>query len=266
MKYFHSQKAFTLIEILLVTSVISLLSTVVVSQSEESRLKADDAHMKQESHQIANAVNLYKNDNNGKVPVGDTQRNANYPIVYENDTDGTAAAYQESMQILVDGGYLAEIPTSPRGESYSYYVTEDEENAMFAAELNFESSNSSGSNSCEFVDILSYDPTNCDVLNSFANYDPETETTEYNFPEGWVVFDIASGDYTDFCNRHGDPICSGGDGTASSFCSQNAGTYTFNGQEYPQCLSPIFIEGVVCEGVDNSVCDGSSNSDYCSCI
>ena len=121
-------------------------------------MKSQDAHMKQESHQIANAVNLYKNDNNGRVPVGNTHSSNNRnDIVYENNTNGTRAAYMSSMQELVDGGYLPSIPESPTGESYSYYVTEDEDQAVFAVELNFEESGRSNKNSCSEFDNIEND-------------------------------------------------------------------------------------------------------------
>jgi prepilin-type N-terminal cleavage/methylation domain-containing protein len=208
-----SSKAFTLIEILLVTSIISLLSTVVVNESKTSRLKADDAHMKTESNELANAVNLYKNDNNGKVPVGDIQKNAGYPIVYENNTDGTGAAYQESMQKLVDSGYISEIPTSPTGESYAYYVSEDEERAMFSAELNFESSNSTNKNSCEFVQVESYDPQECIMANadSVDNYLASNYiyfSPGYNF-EPQYYYSSNFKDKEDFCDAHGNSLCYG---------------------------------------------------------
>jgi prepilin-type N-terminal cleavage/methylation domain-containing protein len=290
MNHNFSQKAFTLIEILLVTSIVSLLSTVVVNESKTSRLKADDAHMKTETQQLANAVNLYKNDNNGKVPVGDTQISEGYPIVYENNTDGTAAAYQESMQILVDEGYIPEIPTSPTGQSYSYYVTEDQENAMFSAKLNFETS-SAGSNSCEFVQVESYDPQLCyqdnSILADFSGEDVNFILEEdklyftslyYSDPNPYAGFsNVLSKD--DFCNAYGDSQCYGGDGTRADLCESRyseggsiplggfGGLGGLGGGNSAGVCTTIFgsIE-VVCPIANEVVCDGSSNSDYCSCI
>jgi prepilin-type N-terminal cleavage/methylation domain-containing protein len=306
MKKLTSSKAFTLIEILLVSSIISLLSTVVVNESKTSRLKADDAHMKTETQQLANAVNLYKNDNNGKVPVGDTQKSAGYPIVYENNTNGTAAAYEESMQILVDEGYLPEIPTSPTGESYSYYVSEDGESAMFSAKLNFETS-SSGSNSCEFVQVSSYDPqecfaatpgvfeaylTNSDYIFFYDDWDYNVHEEILNTPGGAQAINKS-----EFCSAHGFSICYGdnSDEARTDLCEgfqiglNDIENFNFNtadisnsitlaqllpiggGLDFPSYSGPscgfiLTSFSVLCPISEESVCDGSNNSDYCSCI
>jgi len=43
-----TNKAFTLIEVLVVTAVISLMASIVSANVSESRQKAEDAHMKTE--------------------------------------------------------------------------------------------------------------------------------------------------------------------------------------------------------------------------
>jgi prepilin-type N-terminal cleavage/methylation domain-containing protein len=245
--------AFTLIEILVVTSIISLFSSVIVNESKESRLKSEDAHMKTESHQMAGAVNLYRNDNGGKVPVGTEHQNRMSDIVYEFDPVDNGLAYNSSMQLLVDGGYVSEIPTSPNGKSYSYYVTEDENRAMFGVELNNESSGSSSKNSCTFLQIDIYDPVGCEPLNDYL-YDGGSP------PEDWVTMETGNSDHALFCSSHGDPICySGSDGLSSGTdLGCNIGPWCF--------MSTLSSSGVTCPANESVICDGSSNSDYCTCI
>ena len=269
-KSLTNSKAFTLIEILVVTSIISLLSTVVVNESKESRLKSEDAHMKTESNSLAAAINLYKNDNNGKVPVGVDHQSRSADIVYESDPADNGAAYRSSMQELVDGGYISEIPTSPSGESYSYYVTDDEESAMFGAELNNKTSNSISKNSCEFVQIKSYDSDDCYQDNNINGNGYVFEdsnlyfTTEYQYRE-----DMQSSSNVfpkdDFCNAHGSPQCysSQSDGNRPYLCTKNYSEWGGFGGSCIQILSSI---EVLCPVVRDVVCDGSSDSNYCSCI
>lgn len=54
-----NQRGFSLIELLVIISIISLLSTIVISSLEISRQKARDAVRKSDLHQIHNALELY---------------------------------------------------------------------------------------------------------------------------------------------------------------------------------------------------------------
>lgn len=137
MKFYNTYKGgFTLIDILLTAAIVSLLSSLFLFQVSEARKKADDSHMKVEAQQVSNAVALYKNDNNGRVPK---------PISVQPNTvyTETQQEYQDSMQLLVDGGYLPEIPASPDEESYFYAVSEDLEEMAFVASLNAETTEDS---------------------------------------------------------------------------------------------------------------------------
>jgi hypothetical protein len=211
-------------------------------------MKSQDAHMKQESHQIANAVNLYKNDNNGRVPVGNTHSSNNRnDIVYENNTNDTRAAYMSSMQELVDGGYLPSIPESPTGESYSYYVTEDEDQAVFAVELNFEESGSSNKNSCDAIEVTSY-YENCTSIYEYFNFEScsNRDPNDYN-PETQTCFELGPDEIENYCSS----------GLIAS-------------QEVPDIVCSIMVLTPeyygVCDNVELPICSGNSNSDYCSCI
>ena len=248
-------KAFTLIEILVVTSIISFFSSIVVNQSRDTRLKSQDSHMKTEAHELSNAIALYKNDNDGKVPIGIDHLLRAGDIVYENDSVDGGEAYRSSMQLLVDEGYIPQIPTSPSGESYSYYVTDDQKNAMFAAELNLLSTGSGGSskNSCDFVQMESYDATQCTGI---AYGDA--------VPEGWEYFEESSV----LCSMHGDPQCypnSDGLFLVSGYNPSCATYYYDTDFEDFTCGGFLSEQASICPSVGVQ-CNGSSNLDFCSCI
>ena len=128
MEYFLAKKrGFTLIELLVVISIVSLLSSVVYANAATGRVKAQDAKKIVEARQVETAIRLFVEDN-GRGPLN-----------YGNDIaiEGTPA-YESSMQELVAGGYLAEIPeTGDVGTPYAYYDFGEGSAAgvLFATEL-----------------------------------------------------------------------------------------------------------------------------------
>ena len=58
-----TRRAFTLVELLVVISIIGLLSTVAMVLMSSSRVKARDAKRVQDKDQIISALNLYYSDN-----------------------------------------------------------------------------------------------------------------------------------------------------------------------------------------------------------
>jgi|GEM_PF-1315590 len=267
-----NNKAFTLIELLIVISIISLLSTVVMYSTSEAKLKAEDAHMKVESNQVATAVRLYKDNHGGKAPVSASYRNIiqneGSIMISENDPiEARKNAYTDSMQILVDEGYLPEIPTSPDASSYSYLVSANEKDAVFAASLKV-TSLSSNSNSCEVVDT-SKTYGNCSSLGY-----------TYEIVNGQQVATLGTCSDVNYDSGQYECILA----TISSVESNcDCVNYNFSGdnENYPDgiCTNfPQFTNYGVCRASgsdtsylceysgENSVCSGSSNSDYCSCI
>ena len=61
-KTLKNQKGFTLIELLVVVSIIAILSTVVLASLNSARDKAQSNKLQQETVQIRNALELYKNE------------------------------------------------------------------------------------------------------------------------------------------------------------------------------------------------------------
>jgi len=267
MKKTLTNKAFTLIELLIVISIISLLSTVIMYSTSEAKLKADDAHMKVESGSVATAVRLYKEDNGGRAPYPVDAIYISYKgqMVNENDANETKREiYQESMQILVDEGYLPELPTSPDGFSYSYMVTEDETDAVFAASLNNPSSGSN-KNKCNSVGS-GINVSSCITGYEYCDFIDYNESSQLLFCEMYINDDegnlLDACDYSNIAQNQ----CNGEvllDYLPSNVCDgfgfDSGGTYF--------CLGSPAPKYILCEYTgDFSVCSGSSDSDYCSCI
>lgn len=57
-------RAFTLIEILVVVAIIALLSSVVLNSLAEARMKANDTKIAEDLRQVRKAIEIYYNDNN----------------------------------------------------------------------------------------------------------------------------------------------------------------------------------------------------------
>lgn len=152
---------FTLIELLLVIGIISLLMSVTFFRITEAKKSAEDSHMIQESAQMATAIELYKSDNNNKVPGNLTVTNGSgSKTILESDTSD----YEAALQPLVNSGYYPSIPHSPSGKDYSYIISENGDEAVFAANLHFPQRGASR-NSCPVVLLAppddSYDPLTC---------------------------------------------------------------------------------------------------------
>ena len=117
MFFLHTQKnrAFTLIELLLVISMVSLLSSIVYAQATEGRVKAQDAKKVAEADQVGTALRLYTEDNG----QGPTNYHPQGKIAVQGEEGGY---YEQSMQDLVDAGYLGAVPTSSDPDTpYVYY-------------------------------------------------------------------------------------------------------------------------------------------------
>ncbi len=63
----RNRRGFTLIELMVVISIISLLSSIVLASVKTARMKARDARRKEDLHNIYTALHLYY-DENGYLP------------------------------------------------------------------------------------------------------------------------------------------------------------------------------------------------------
>lgn len=253
-------RAFTLIEILIVLSIVSLLSSIVFTSLSNAREKAQDVKMRSEAKQVRTSIEQYRQDM-GFVPAPDGQ----YVLgtMVSEDTD----EYRSAMQKLVPE-YLTSIPTSHIADQpYRYLVSLDGQEAVFAVELN--NSDASGNfnscdiiepadpvSSCTFIDtsIEGYDPENydCDV----RTYDPETQICiDGQFSASYCI----SNDKT--CSWDlADPSL-----VSSQMCDN---LWLFPGCEYPPQVTDGENGLYICNlgESSNNTCSGVSDNDYCSCI
>ena len=117
------KSGFTLVEILVVTSIISLLSSITLSSVTEAKAKAQDSSRIQSVRQINTAINLYLTDK-GHVPLlgnqcgrdkfNDTVKNPNCIALQTAKSGADASNAWENLKIEL-APYMAKLPTDPCG-------------------------------------------------------------------------------------------------------------------------------------------------------
>lgn len=128
MKYAGFKKGFTLIELMVVISIISLLSTITISALNNSRIKARDTQRVAQIKELQKAIEAYVSDH-GHPPVCTLSKNDNR--VWCGDCDATNAIikFNAALQPLVDEKYIGKIPSDPKitGScmAYEYYTLPD---------------------------------------------------------------------------------------------------------------------------------------------
>ncbi|MBI3232280.1 MAG: prepilin-type N-terminal cleavage/methylation domain-containing protein [Candidatus Doudnabacteria bacterium] len=115
-----AQAGFTLIEMLVVVSIISLLSSIVLSSAVEARRKARDAKRLADMAQIQKALDLYYNNNNSQYP-GDTASYGEDEITNGCGTYDTSAVDKNGngnkfIDPLVTAGVVKGTPVDPINE------------------------------------------------------------------------------------------------------------------------------------------------------
>jgi type II secretion system protein G len=78
----QNNKGFTLIELMVVISIIGLLSSIVLASLKDARDKANVTKFKEEIRQMISALELYRGDN-GKYPY---EGQSYYYVVKNNNT------------------------------------------------------------------------------------------------------------------------------------------------------------------------------------
>lgn len=131
-----NRKGFTLIEVLVVVSIIALLSSIVITSTNVARAKARDTKKIAESNSVKTAIASYTIDRNrapdNYVCTGSCQKvggNVAQRSTLEVEDTGnpldpqteSGKAYRATMNDLVTGGYLASVPQSSGGAAYVYY-------------------------------------------------------------------------------------------------------------------------------------------------
>lgn len=97
--------SFTLIEILVVATIIGLLASIGAASYTQFTKQSRDAKRKADLEQIRSAIEMYRSNNNS------------YPTAVTIDCSSSAG--------ITDAGntYLSKIPLDPKCSTYSYYFT-----------------------------------------------------------------------------------------------------------------------------------------------
>lgn len=135
---------FTLVELLVVISIISLLSSIVLSALNSARLKAREAYRAESAKSIKNALELYY-DANGRYPY---------------NLQGGPTAYLLSNLASDLSPYLSAIPTDPQGQIWNYAAQESGTNQDYMLRIYSEISRPGWGNQCRtssaVADIAAY--------------------------------------------------------------------------------------------------------------
>jgi len=105
----HSSKGFTLIEILVVVSILAILGALIVPKIMDRPSEAKVVAAKQDINSIVAAMKLYKLDN-GRYP---TQGQGLQALVTKPTGDQVPNNWKS-------GGYLERLPKDPWGNEYLY--------------------------------------------------------------------------------------------------------------------------------------------------
>lgn len=107
------KSGFTLVELLVVISIIALLSSVVFASINSARAKARDARRAEDMRQIFIALNFFY-DQNGCLPL--TSGSACPGTGAYSEPNAGAWDYSSQggfMQFLSNSGFLSRVPTDP---------------------------------------------------------------------------------------------------------------------------------------------------------
>jgi general secretion pathway protein G len=111
-----AQKGFTLIEMLVVISIIGILATLVAANLNSARSRARDAQRKSDIKNIATALRIYYNDNSS-YPAND----ASYQM--RACDPGTASCVWGSQWNIGTTVYMQTLPGDPLSPSQEYRYT-----------------------------------------------------------------------------------------------------------------------------------------------
>lgn len=113
-KKYH--KAFTLVELLVVVTIIALLTVVAALNYEKAKAKSRDAQRKSDLTKISMALESYKADNKQYIAT-------NNVYILANSTN---------MTPLTSGGYISSTPTDPLNvDSYKYQYKSDTDGSQY---------------------------------------------------------------------------------------------------------------------------------------
>ena len=114
----RKNNGFTLIELIVVVSIIALLSSIILTNLASSRAQAENAKIKVQAKQIANAINLARNPITGAFP-GYTGPSATFVCLKKGSTACWGGAFGNSDDIVYNK-IITYMPNIPLTSSYLF--------------------------------------------------------------------------------------------------------------------------------------------------
>lgn len=190
----HNTKAFTLVELIVVTTVILILGTIGFASFSNNIPDARDAERKTSLTKIKSSLKLYK-QNRGSYPL---------PGDYFDITKGASTvAYQWVLNKSVPLSTLDALPLDPKIKiPYTYAVSENRKEFQVSGTLE-------NSDMLKAVLVWDYKTVSKNILPSISvatqsNIDISTDTNKFIFDNGThnlpYTFDIPYTPYSDLSN------------------------------------------------------------------
>ena len=123
------KKGFTLIELMVVISIIGILATIIIVTFVNAAAKSRDSKRKTDLNAISSALEMYFYDNKF-YPIGGNGVATNLYLANNSslvcNENGGVDQVPEQLRCLVSGGYISSIPLDPKydvgvGDNYRYY-------------------------------------------------------------------------------------------------------------------------------------------------
>ena len=117
----RSSRAFTLIELLIVITIIGILAVALLPRITAGPSKARDAQRKADLQQIATALALYADDHSSAYPWGTTTAGCIYD--YTSSLTPYMTSVPADPQVSATAGQGAGCTYSAGSDSYGYFAT-----------------------------------------------------------------------------------------------------------------------------------------------
>jgi len=123
-KNFHNQKAFTLIELMIVVMIISILVAFTFVAFSQVQKNARDAQRKGDLQAVAGALQRFYSDN-AKYPASSATGQISYNNSdCPNDTDISPIPWGTGFFSCGGKSYLKQLPSDPQSTQYCYTRTD----------------------------------------------------------------------------------------------------------------------------------------------